>query len=141
MSKKLILISTVVLSLFTVSCGNSQNQTPETAIANTEVIVNVDAKTFSELSTSQAGTILDVRTPEEWAEGTLKDAVKMNYQGGSFEAEIESLDKNSPVYVYCRRGGRSSSAADILKEKGFTKVYNLDGGITSWQENGFEVVK
>lgn len=141
MSKKLILISTVVVSLFTVSCGNSQTQTPETAIASTEVIVNVDAKTFGELSTSQPGTILDVRTPEEWAEGTLKDAVKMNYQGESFESEIESLDKNAPVYVYCKRGGRSSSAADILKEKGFTKVYNLDGGITSWQENGLEVVK
>ncbi len=141
MSKKLILISTVVVSLFTVSCGNSQTQTPETAIASTEVIVNVDAKTFGELSASQPGTILDVRTPEEWAEGTLKDAVKMNYQGESFESEIESLDKNAPVYVYCKRGGRSSSAADILKEKGFTKVYNLDGGITSWQENGLEVVK
>lgn len=141
MSKKLILISTVVVSLFTVSCGNSQNQTPETAIASTEVIVNVDAKTFGELSVSQPGTILDVRTPEEWAEGTLKDAVKINYQGDNFESEVESLDKNAPVYVYCKRGGRSSSAADILKEKGFSKVYNLDGGITSWQENGFEVVK
>lgn len=141
MSKKLILISTVVVSLFTVSCGNSQNQTPETAIASTEVIVNVDAKTFGELSASQPGTILDVRTPEEWAEGTLKDAVKIDYQGNNFETEIENLDKNAPVYVYCKRGGRSSSAADILKEKGFTKVYNLDGGITSWQENGFEVVK
>lgn len=141
MSKKLILISTVVVSLFTVSCGNSQNQTSETAIASTEVIVNVDAKTFGELSASPMGTILDVRTPEEWAEGTLKDAVKIDYQGNNFETEIENLDKNAPVYVYCKRGGRSSSAADILKEKGFTKVYNLDGGITSWQENGFEVVK
>ncbi|MGE0561371.1 MAG: rhodanese-like domain-containing protein [Flavobacteriales bacterium] len=141
MSKKLILISTIVVSLFTVSCGNSQNKTPESAVANTEVIVNVDAKTFGELSRSQPGTVLDVRTPEEWAEGTLKDAVKINYQGDNFESEIESLDKNAPVYVYCKRGGRSSSAAEILKEKGFTKIYNLDGGITSWQENGFEVVK
>ena len=141
MSKKLISISIISLSLFTFSCGNSQNQTPEMAIANNEIIVDVDAKTFSELSVSQPGTILDVRTPEEWAEGTLKDAVKMNYQGSNFESEIESLDKNVPVYVYCKRGGRSSSAADVLKEKGFTKVYNLDGGITSWQDQGFEIVK
>lgn len=141
MSTKLILISTVVVSLLTASCGNSQNTKPETANTSTEVIVNVDAKTFNELSVSQPGTILDVRTPEEWAEGTLKDAIKMNYQGDSFETEIESLDKNTPIYVYCKRGGRSSSAAEILKEKGFAKIYNLDGGITSWQENGFEVVK
>lgn len=141
MSKKLILISTVIVSLFTVSCGNSQTQTPEAAVASTEVIVNVDAKTFGELSTSTPGTILDVRTPEEWAEGTIAGAEKMNYHDEDFAQQIEKLDKNAPVYVYCKRGGRSSSAADILKEKGFTKVYNLDGGITSWQESGFEVVK
>lgn len=139
--KKIILSSTVVLALFTVSCGNSQNNTPEKAITSNEVIVTVDAKTFSELTKSQSGTILDVRTPEEWAEGTLKDATKINYKGDTFEQEVEALDKNIPVYVYCRSGGRSASAADILKEKGFTKVYNLDGGISSWQENGFEVVK
>lgn len=141
MSKKLILISTVVVSMFTVSCGNSQNTSPETAMANTDVIVTIDAKSFSDLIVSQPGTILDVRTPEEWAEGTLKDATKINYKGDTFEQEVEALDKNIPVYVYCRSGGRSAGAADVLKEKGFTKVYNLDGGISSWQENGFEVVK
>lgn len=139
--KKIILSSTVVLALFTVSCGNSQNTTPETAIASKEVIVNVDAKTFGELSASQPGTVLDVRTPEEWAEGTISGAEKINYHDDNFAQQIEKLDKNAPVYLYCRSGGRSASAADILKEKGFTKVYNLDGGITSWQSSGFEVVK
>jgi len=139
--KKTILLSTLALALFTISCGTSQKNTQETAITNNEVIVTVDAKTFSELTKSQPGTIVDVRTPEEWAEGTLKDAVKINYKGDTFEQDIETLDKNIPVYVYCRSGGRSASAADVLKEKGFTKIYNLDGGITSWQENGFEVVK
>lgn len=139
--KKTILLSTVVLTLFTVSCGTSQNNTPKTAIVSKEVIVTVDAKTFSELSTSQSGTVLDVRTPEEWAEGTLKNAVKMNYHDDNFAEQVEKLDKNAPVFIYCKKGGRSASAADILKEKGFTKVYNLDGGITSWQENGFEIVK
>lgn len=127
--------------MFTVSCGNSQNTSPETALANPEVIVTVDAKSFKDLMVSEPGTLLDVRTPEEWAEGTLKDAVKINYKGDHFEQEIESLDKNIPVYVYCRSGGRSASAADVLKEKGFIKVYNLDGGITSWQENEFEIVR
>ena len=139
--KKLILISTVVISMYTVSCGTSQNKTPQTAIASTEVIVTVDAKSFKDLMVSEPGTLLDVRTPEEWAEGTLKGATKINYKGDTFEQDIETLDKNVPVYVYCRSGGRSAGAADVLKEKGFKKVYNLDGGITSWQENGFEVVK
>jgi rhodanese-related sulfurtransferase len=139
--KKIILSSTVVLALFTVSCGNSQNTTPEAAIASAEVIVNVDAKTFGELSASQPGVILDVRTPEEWAEGTISGAERINYHDDNFAQQVDKLDKNIPVYVYCRSGGRSSSAADLLKDKGFTKIYNLDGGITSWKENGFEVVK
>lgn len=141
MSKKLILISTVVLSIFIISCGNSHNTSPETAIANTDVIVTVDAKSFKDLMVSEPGTLLDVRTPEEWAEGTLKDAVKINYHDDNFEQQVEKLDKETPVYVYCKSGGRSSSAADVLKEKGFKKVYNLEGGITSWQENGFETVR
>jgi len=139
--KKTILLSTVVLAIFTSSCGNSQNTTPETAIANVEVIVDVDAKTFGELSASQPGTILDVRTPEEWAEGVISGAEKINFHDDNFAQQIERLDKNVPVYLYCRSGGRSASAADILKENGFTKVYNLDGGIKAWQGNGFEVVK
>lgn len=139
--KKIILSTTVVLALFTASCGNSQTTTPEAAIAATEAIVNVDAKTFSELSASQPGIILDVRTPEEWAEGTISGAEKINYHDADFAQQVEKLDKNTPVYVYCRRGGRSSSAADVLKDKGFTKIYNLDGGITAWQDNGFKVVK
>ena len=141
MKNKIILVTTIALAFFTASCGTSQNNTPETAIASTEVIVTVDAKTFSELTKSQPGTIVDVRTPEEWAEGTLKDAAKMNYHDDNFAQQIEKLDKNTPIYVYCKSGGRSAGAADVLKENGFTKVYNLDGGITSWQENGFEVVK
>ena len=87
------------------------------------------------------GTILDVRTPEEWAEGTIPKAEKMNYHDDDFASQVESLDKTKPVYIYCKRGGRSSSAAEILKEKGFKKVYNLDGGITAWNDEGFEIVK
>lgn len=132
--KKTILLSTVVLALFTTSCGTSQNNNAEA------VIITVNATKFKELTT-KAGTILDVRTPEEWAEGTIKGATKINYHDDNFEQQVEKLDKKKPVYVYCKSGGRSSSAADILKKKGFKKVYNLDGGITSWREKGFEVVK
>ena len=65
----------------------------------------------------------------------------MNYNDDDFASQVEKLDKTKPVFVYCKRGGRSASAAEILKEKGFTKVYNLDGGITAWIDEGQEVVK
>ena len=45
------------------------------------------------------------------------------------------------MYLYCKSGGRSSRAAKNLKEMGFTKVYDMDGGITSWEENNLETEK
>ena len=48
------------------------------------------------------------------------------------------LDKEKPVYLYCRSGKRSASAAEKLKEAGFTEVYNLKGGILAWKEKQYE---
>ena len=51
------------------------------------------------------------------------------------------MRKDVPIYVYCRSGGRSSSAADKMEKLGFTKVYNMIGGIGSWQSKGYETIK
>ncbi|MBV6484706.1 MAG: Thiosulfate sulfurtransferase GlpE [Flavobacteriales bacterium] len=132
--QKIVFIITILFSVLLSACGVGQNNNPNS------IIVDVDASTFKELI-NQPGTILDVRTPDEWADGIIAGAEKINFYDDNFAQQIEKLDKTTPVYLYCRSGGRSANAVDILKEKGFTKVYNLDGGITSWQNNGFEVVK
>lgn len=76
--------------------------------------------------------LLDVRTPEEFAGGHLKNAVNSNVQGGQFKQYIQTLDKTKPVFVYCMSGGRSSQAAQMLARQGFAQVYNLDGGYMKW---------
>lgn len=140
MRKILWVIASVVLSSFYACSGNSDaNATTQEVMQQEEVIVDVTVQQFKELAEKE-GTVLDVRTPEEWAEGTIKNAEKINYQDDDFATQIERLDKSQPVLVYCKRGGRSASAAEILKEKGFTKVYNLDGGISAWTDQGEEVV-
>ncbi len=79
--------------------------------------------------------ILDVRTQTEYNTGHLKNAFLADWtKSEQFEARIKSLDKSKPVYVYCLSGGRSSAAARRLTEAGFTKVYNLQGGIKAWKE-------
>ena len=78
--------------------------------------------------------LVDVRTPEEFAEGHIAKAVNMNVNDNDFESKIATLDKEKPVMVYCRSGGRSAKAAGILKEKGFKHVYDLDGGMIGWNE-------
>src|SRR6056297_2018836 len=83
---------------------------------------------------SEPGTILDVRTPQETAEGVIEGAVLMDFYEDDFAQSFQKLDKEKPVYVYCAKGGRSSNAAEMMVEAGFVKVYNLDGGMSAWKE-------
>lgn len=80
--------------------------------------------------------LLDVRTPSEYAEEHLNNAVNIDYNGNQFQDEIGKLDKSRPVYVYCLSGGRSASAAQALSDKGF-KVYNMKGGIMQWKAKNY----
>ena len=64
-----------------------------------------------------------------------------NFYDADFKAQLEKLDKNKPVYVYCKVGGRSGQAAAQMQAMGFTAVYNLTGGMNAWNGAGKEVVK
>ena len=89
---------------------------------------------------STKGIILDVRTPSEVASGNIAGSIAMDYSQGNFESQIADLPKDSEIYVYCAVGGRSSKAADLLIQQGFTKVYNLQGGLTAWKEAGLPII-
>lgn len=102
-------------------------------------VKNVDPSTFNQLINSGKGIILDVRTPEEVAEGTIPNASTINFYDDDFVEKINLMNKDKEIYVYCRSGGRSSKAADLLVKNGFKNVYNLEGGITAWQSNGMPV--
>jgi rhodanese-related sulfurtransferase len=77
--------------------------------------------------------LIDVRTPEEYAEGHLKNAQNFNFYNENFKTQLAQLNKEKPIYLYCRSGGRSGKTATILREMGFTQVYDLQGGITQWK--------
>ncbi|MCW3125473.1 MAG: thioredoxin family protein [Bacteroidetes bacterium] len=80
--------------------------------------------------------LVDVRTPEEYAEKHLKDAVNINFNDDGFIDKMEKLDKTKPVLIYCLSGGRSSKASALISSKGYDKVVNLDGGILAWTNAG-----
>jgi len=132
MKNKLLVIT---LSIMLFSCNNNQAQ------QKAAVIENVDAKRFKELVDEGKGIILDVRTPEEVAGGYINNASTININDADFEAKINLMQKDKAIYVYCRSGGRSSRAAAILEKNGFTKVYNLTGGIAAWEQSGYPLVK
>lgn len=81
-------------------------------------------------------TVLDVRTPEEYAKGHLGDAENIDFHDPAFKDKVAKLDKSKPYLVHCAAGGRSSKTCDILKALGFKNVYHLDGGLTAWQKAG-----
>jgi rhodanese-related sulfurtransferase len=119
---------------FMVACANVESETKENSTSqNTEntKTQNVDVAKAKELI-AQDITILDVRTLEETSQGKIEGAICIDFYSDTFAAEIDKLDKTKPILVYCRSGGRSASAGQILEEKGFSQVYNLLGGYTAW---------
>lgn len=99
-------------------------------------------KEFNEMGhKGKKSVILDIRTPEEIAEGYIEDAIFVNWTGGNFEEEVAKLNKKKTYYVYCRSARRTIPATEKMKELGFKKVYMLDGGINNWIEADMPVVK
>ena len=78
-------------------------------------------------------TIIDVRTPEEFAEDHIEGAQNINIKSEAFVAEIENLPKSDTLLIYCRTGKRSIYAAQVMVSFGFQKIYDLDGGFLNWK--------
>lgn len=103
-----------------------------------ELITVEEMDSLLEMSKVQ---LIDVRTPGEYAEGYIKGAVNIDFRDENFEDLIAKIDKTKPVIVYCARGGRSNKCSSYMKKAGFTKIYDLDGGITEWKFKGKKVIK
>jgi rhodanese-related sulfurtransferase len=80
--------------------------------------------------------VLDVRTPEEFAEGHLTDAVMVDFYESDFAEQIAQLDPDATSVLYCRSGNRSGTTAAIMDELGFSDVVEVDGGILAWNAAG-----
>jgi rhodanese-related sulfurtransferase len=93
------------------------------------------------LASPPAGlVVLDVRTPEEFAEGHLADAQLLDFQSPTFAADVAELDRDLPIFVYCRSGNRSAQAVATMVDLGFTNLSELDGGVVAWQAAGSPLV-
>ena len=123
MKRVLITMAFSLLGLF--SCRGQNNLT-----------VNEFEAMFARDSTAQ---LLDVRTPEEFAEGHIGEAMNIDWKADGFAEKAQAqLATERPVMVYCRSGRRSAEAAAVLEKLGF-KTYNLKGGILAWIDAGKQV--
>lgn len=83
--------------------------------------------------------IVDVRTPAEFGQGHLEDAVNIDSYAPDFRSRLEQLDRDRPYVVYCKKGLRGAKAMEILRQAGFARVYNISGGYDRWAAGGHPV--
>ena len=126
--KKLIIL--FVLFNFTINSCKGQLSNPVKVISYEEV---------QNLLQNKDVQLIDVRTPEEYETGFIDNAQNINYFSPTFVDEIQQLDKQKPVILYCRSGNRSSKSAEKFTKAGFVTIYDLEGGITKWKEEGLEI--
>lgn len=91
-------------------------------------------KAITELSQNDIinGTLVDVRTPKEFAEGHIDQALNINWFDSDFVGQMETIDRDETIYVYCKKGGRSAKAAHLLDSLGYKNVIDLEGGYDAW---------
>ena len=122
MKKKILFIGMIFIVLL--SCTSKVNGIKDISVDDLQLV----------LKSNENIQLLDVRTPSEWAEGVIENAIEINVTANNFEnIALEKLDKTKPVYIYCRSGGRSKIASELLLKKGF-ETYNVLGGYNEWQQ-------
>lgn len=129
LKNKTYLILAVVIMISLVSCNHK----------NSSVKV-ITSEEMELLLLSDSIQLIDVRSFEEFQEKHVKGAQSIVFDA-DFEENILKLDKSAPVAVYCRTGRRSKECSQVLKEQGFTKIYELEGGLEKWEHDDLLILK
>lgn len=108
--------------------------------AVTPSIQRVDVAGFADVVARPGVTVVDVRTPAEFASGHLEGALNYDVEGADFAEQIKGLDPAGTYAVYCRSGNRSQVATQMMAQAGLVTLYDLDGGINDWIAAGQPVV-
>jgi len=128
---KIKVLSLVLLLIGVTSCLKNQ----------VEGVQVLDVSKYEKKMAQPDVQLVDVRTPEEFAEGHLENAINIDITANDFDTKITALDKEKPVMVYCKAGGRSAKASSRLNELGFKNISDLEGGIINWNSENKPIVK
>jgi rhodanese-related sulfurtransferase len=91
---------------------------------------NLDAREFlTKASAAPDAVLLDVRTAGEFNTGKIEGAINLDFFDSKFAERVGKLDKEKSYFVYCRSGQRSANACRVMHNAGFTKLYNMAGGV------------
>lgn len=108
---------------------------------NSPSISQLSADQFAEKIEEDKNTILlDVRSPEEFAQARIEGAQLINFHQPDFQKHIDELNRDKTYLVYCRSGSRSAYACRMMESMGFKEVHNLQHGIIDWVRH-YEIVQ
>jgi len=85
--------------------------------------------------------IIDVRTPEEFAEGHIEGAINRDFRSENFDGQIDELNRNNKYLIYCKSGNRSRGALEVMVEMDFREVYHLSAGIIKWIDEEYPIAR
>ena len=119
------------LSFLVFSCHQMKSQ---------EGVTNVDSEKFNTLISNGDVHLIDVRTPKEFREAHIEQALNVDFFSKDFSEQLGGFNSDEPVYIYCRSGKRSGKSVAQFQKAGFKQIYNLDGGILGWISAEFPVV-
>jgi rhodanese-related sulfurtransferase len=102
-------------------------------------VEQADVKEVADALPKDGGVLVDVREPHEWRSGHAPAAKHIPLQ--QLPAQLSSLPKDAPIYLICRSGNRSHTAAAFLQRNGFERPVNVRGGMIAWQRAGLPIEK
>lgn len=121
----------LLISLFSLSCSS---QGGESAQGET-IIERVGNAEWNKRIAQEEGEVLlvDVRTPREFHAGHLEGAVNIDFKQADFLQQMQALDKERTLYIYCHSGGRSGRALSMLSDSGWKRIIELRSGYSNWE--------
>ncbi|OGO22259.1 MAG: hypothetical protein A2Z28_04840 [Chloroflexi bacterium RBG_16_51_9] len=126
--------------ILTVGCAAQESKTTQPPAIRD--VTAQDAYTIIQQNRNNSDfVILDVRTPQEFAEGHIDGAINLDFYLPNFSDKIEKLDRGKTYLLHCRSGSRSLTTFEMMKRLNFTRIYHMTGGILEWQTDGLPVVK
>lgn len=143
-------LAVILVFAFAAGCSTSDDPSSDAAPVdeNTDVVIGQEPAGIR-LVTPEAGAeiqegdivVLDVRTPDEFADGHLEGARMIDFYSPDFADQLAELDPEASYLLYCRSGNRSGRTTEIMADLGFTDVADVDGGILAWTAAGLPVVE
>ncbi|GEM52959.1 hypothetical protein EB1_27490 [Empedobacter brevis NBRC 14943 = ATCC 43319] len=132
MGNKILGIALLTGILFLSSCANQSPNIEGKQAKQEEILSTLDNASEVNLK-NKKNILLDVRTPEEFAEGHVPGAINIDVKNSSFEKEIQKLDPKKNYYIYCKSGVRAKLATEKMQEKGFKNAKNFKDGMSTYQ--------